>query len=459
MPPKSLALACSLLLLVIAARAQPFQPMRYDENYAFLKDSTRNLYQRLKFCPLNKKGDVYVTFGGGIRYEFDAFNNEDWGQFKAGKDNFFLQRYGLHADLHLGDRLRIYAELRSALENGRPHGPRPIDEDKGNLENYFADFRILTGRTDTLTIRGGRQEINYGSGRLISVRDGPNLRSYFTGAKLMYTHRNLSVDVLAMEADSVYTGAFDNKGTKELNLWGTYASIALPVVQHIDWYYLGIRRDNAAFQEGTENEIRQTFGMRIWRTGNGINYDLEGAYQLGRFGTGNNNIHAWAAFADVSYRFGDLKWSPQIGIRNDYMSGDKKAGDGALQSFNPIYPKAGYFSGFDPQVGAVNLIDVHPYFSALPLPNLTFNVDVAFNWRYSLHDGVYRPNGVLHLPGNPGEQRYIGTAWLVKIGYNINAWLNINFGAQLFNTGPYIDKSVAMAKSPFLTNSQLVFKF
>ena len=448
-----------MLLLTVAVRAQPFQLMRYDENYAYLNDSARNLYQRFKFDQLNKSKDIYVSFGGGIRYEFDAFNNEDWGQFKAGKDNFFLQRYDLHADLHLGERIRVYVEGRSALENGRPHGPRPIDEDKLNFENYFADFNILEGSTDTLTFRGGRQEINYGSGRLISVRDGPNLRMYLTGAKLMYTRRNLSVDAFAMEADSVYTGVLDNKGTKELNLWGTYASLAVPLLQHIDGYYIGIRRDNAPFQEGTENEVRQTVGLRVWRAGNGINYDLEGAYQLGRFGAGNTNIHAWAAFIDVSYRFGELNWSPQIGIRNDYMSGDKRAGDGELQSFDPIYPKAGYFSGFDPQVGAVNLITVHPYFAALPLPNFTFNVDVAFNWRYSLGDGVYRPNGVLHLPGTPGEQRYIGAAWLVKVGYNINAWLNINFGAQLFNTGPYIDESIPMAKNAFLTNSQLVFKF
>jgi hypothetical protein len=280
---------------------------------------------------------------------------------------------------------------------------------------------------------------------------------YFTGAKLMYTRKNLSVDLFAMEADSTYSGVFDNKGTKELNLWGAYASLAVPVLQHIDGYYLGTRRDNAPFQEGTENEIRQTFGMRFWRTGNGINYDLEGVYQLGKFGTGD--IHAWAAFFDAGYRFGELKWSPQVGLRNDYMSGDKRAGDGNLQSYDPIYPKAGYFSGFDPQVGAVNLIDLHPYFSALPLPNLTVNFDVAFNWRYSLDDGVYRPNGVLHLPGNPAEQRYIGTACLVKVGYNINAYLNINFGAQLFNTGPYIDEAVIMAKNAFLTNSQIVFKF
>src|SRR3984957_3099656 len=145
MGPRHFILVVSMLFLMFAARTQPFQLMRYDENYACLRDSIRNVYQRLKFDPLNKSKDIYVSFGGGTRWELDAFNNEDWGQFRAGKDNFFLQRYDLHADLHLGNRVRVYVEGRSALENGRPHGPRPIDEDKLNLENYFADVKILQG--------------------------------------------------------------------------------------------------------------------------------------------------------------------------------------------------------------------------------------------------------------------------------------------------------------------------
>jgi hypothetical protein len=470
MQPRKILFQLLLALLLVCGfgpwdpgSAQDFQLMRYDEDYRYFRDSSGSFYNRLKYLPLTSEGKlsangwVYLSFGGGVRWELDAFDNEDWGQFDAGKDNFFLQRYDFHADFHLGDRVRVYAELRSALENGRPHAPRPIDEDKLNMENCFFDVRIREAASDTLTFRGGRQEINYGSGRLISVRDGPNLRLYFTGAKLMYVRKDLSVDAFAMEADSVYTSYFDNKGTRELNLWGSYASLAVPVLQHVDCYYIGIRRDNAPFEEGTENEVRHTFGSRIWRTGNGFNYDLEGGYQLGRFGTGD--IRAWAAFFDVSYLFGRLQCAPQVGIRNDYMSGDKKAGDGSLQSFNPIYPKAGYFSGFDPQVGAVNLIDLHPYFALLPFPNFTFNLDVAFNWRYAKGDGVYRPNGVLHLPGTPAAARYIGTGCLIKVGYNINSYVNLNFGAQLFDIGPFIDEAFAGAKSALLTNSQLVFKF
>jgi len=44
----------SFLLMGKTASAQSFKLLRYDENYEFLKDSSRNFYERLKFIPLNQ---------------------------------------------------------------------------------------------------------------------------------------------------------------------------------------------------------------------------------------------------------------------------------------------------------------------------------------------------------------------------------------------------------------------
>src|SRR5204862_461262 len=110
----------------------------------------------------------------------------------------------------------------------------------------------------------------------------------------------------------------------------------------------------------------------------GFIYNLEGAYQFGSFGQGK--ISAWTASVDIGYLFENTVLKPSINLRNDYISGDKKAGDGNLQTFNPIYPKGGYF-GFSPQIGPVNLIDIHPYATLDLLSKLKMQVDVVFNWR------------------------------------------------------------------------------
>jgi hypothetical protein len=99
--------------------AQSFKLLRYDENYEYLKDSTDNFYNTIKFLPLNQKKDTYLSFGGEARYEYVDFNNEDWGRLDIGHNNFFLQRYDLHADLHIGKNIRVFSQVRSALQNGR----------------------------------------------------------------------------------------------------------------------------------------------------------------------------------------------------------------------------------------------------------------------------------------------------------------------------------------------------
>jgi hypothetical protein len=436
--------------------AQSFKLLRYDENYEYLKDSSDTFYNKVKFLPLNNEKNIYLSFGGEARYEYVDFNNEDWGRLNLGHNNFFLQRYDLHADLHLGERVRIFSQMRSALQNGRKNGPRGIDEDELSIQNLFVDVKAFKSQDKNLVFRVGRQELDYGSGRLISVREGPNVRLSFTGAKLMYEQKDFSVDAFVMMADSINAGVFDNTISKQLNLWGAYSKIIFQKAGNLDMYYLGIRRDNAVFEAGIAKEKRHTLGARFWKYGGGFIYNLEAAYQFGTFG--DKAIRAWTGSVDLGYLFENIKFKPSINLRNDYISGDRSKDDNTLQTFNPLYPKGGYF-GFSPQVGPVNLIDIHPYVTLDLSSKLKMQADVVFNWRYSLQDGVYRPSGVLNRPGSSSDKRYIGTAYLTNFTYSFNKYMALVSGIQYFRKGAFIEDIIPGAKSGVFYNIRLGFKF
>ena len=430
--------------------------MRFDENYSDLKDSSKGFYNSIKYLPLSRNKKCYASLGGEARIEYADFNNEDWGRFDIGHNNFLLQRYDINVDVHAGDRIRLFTQLRSAWEIGRKNGPRPIDEDKLNVQNVFIDAKLFEQKDKSLTLRIGRQEQDYGSGRLISVREGPNLRRYFDGAKIFFSSSKIFADAFIMKADTVFDGAFDNKMNHQLNLWGSYNTWIIPHAGNVDFYYVGISRKNSVFEEGIANEVRNTIGTRWWKYGGGFIYNLEWAYQFGSFGKGH--ISAWTASADIGYMFESIKGRPTINLRNDYISGDKKKGDGNLQTFNPIYPKGGYF-GFNPQVGPVNLIDIHPYSTYSVNSHLTLSADVVFNWRYSLQDGVYRPGGNFNLPGSNSKKRYIGTAWLASAQYNFNKFISFNTGIQYFQTGSFIHDEIPDYRNGVFINARLTFKF
>jgi hypothetical protein len=451
-----IVLLVSLLILAKFCHAQNFRLLRFDEDYRVLKDSARTLYHRLKYLPLSGSGRNYLSFGGEARIEADRAQNEDWGGRDVGTQVFLLQRYQLHADLHLGKRVRIFGQLRSGLENGRKTGPRPIDEDKLNLQNLFVDLIPYQKADEKITVRLGRQELQYGSGRLIDVQEGPNLRLYFDGAKLAYSSAKLNVDGFVMASGGINTGVFDNRVSRKASLWGLYSTWFAAKKLNIDLSYLGISRANARFDEGIADELRHTLGARFWNSGSGLVYNLETSYQFGSFGKGK--IRAWGGSADIGYKLGNLQGSPTLNLRSDLVSGDGKKGDGRLGTMNGLYPNGGYF-GVYPQAGPANLISLHPSLAWNPAKNVRLTLETVYNWRQSLQDGVYRPSGAFNLSSSDSGNRYMGTSYMTMAIWNINRHLNYILGAQYFDTGAYIDDIIIQHKNGFFVASQLAFKF
>src|SRR5947208_280656 len=161
----------------------PFKKVRYDENYEYLRDPLRraDYLDAIKFIPLNTNKHWYLTLGGDIRERYEYFHNNLWGRGPQDQDGYLLQRYMVHADAHFGDRFRFFTQFKSGLGDGRNGGPRPTDRDDFDLHQAFFDVRVSWSDVDSLTLRAGRQELAYGSSRLISFREEPNVRRSFDG--------------------------------------------------------------------------------------------------------------------------------------------------------------------------------------------------------------------------------------------------------------------------------------
>ena len=84
-----------------------YQLLRYQENYRSWADSSlRNPPDRLQYIGLGSNPDTYLTLGGDMRQAFEYFRNQAWTN--SGNNAYWLQRYRLLADLHVGTRFRWY---------------------------------------------------------------------------------------------------------------------------------------------------------------------------------------------------------------------------------------------------------------------------------------------------------------------------------------------------------------
>jgi hypothetical protein len=439
------------------AQQAAFKPLRYDEDYSALKtDTSSGWYSRMKYLPLSRTGNTWLSFGGEVRYQYFHFTNEDWGDAPKDKDGFILTRYLGHADLHVGKHFRTFVQLQSSLAGGKVQSPSPVDENQLDLHQAFFDVMLPLKENQTITLRMGRQEMMYGSQRLVSVREAPNNRQAFDAAKLIYQSKRLRADAFYSYYVTAKKEIFDDKLSSDIRFWGAHAAFSqVPFLHNIDAYYFGLWKAEAEYDDGTGRERRHSIGTRVWKRSSDWQYDFEGVYQWGKLA--DNNISAWTLSSNTSYIFSSTPLKPELGLKAELISGDKDHGDGRLQTFNPLFPKGAYF-GLAALIGPSNLADAHPYLNLKLSKELSWQTDYDLFWRMSGNDGIYGPNARMIYTGKNTTSTEIGQQLGTSLEYTPNPFLYFRAEFTWFKAGKYL-KEVSAGRDILMAGATMQLKF
>jgi len=425
-----------------SATPPAYKQLRYEEDYGYLRDQSRQSdpLDVIKYISLGNEGDRYLSIGGEIRQRFEYFHNPVWGQEEQDDNGYWLQRYMLHTDVHLGSRVRFFGQLKSGIEIGRAGGPRGADEDKLDLHQAFGEIRALTNGKDGLTLRIGRQEIGLGSSRLVSFREGPNVRQSFDGIRLGWRSSEWQIDGLVTKPVETKRGVFDDAWDHTRSVWGVYAVGPFRTLPKgkIDLYYLGLDRKRARFDEGIGRELRHSIGARIWGRTESWDYNTELVYQWGSFGQGR--IRSWTTASDTGYRIESIRFGPRFGLKADIASGDRDPTDGTLGTFNALFPKGAYFSEAD-LLGPYNLMDLHPSVQLNLTERISLTPDFDFFWRQSTRDGIYSVPGALIRSGRTSQARYTGSHGNLQLEWRLDRHISLTAIYLHFFPGPFLKET------------------
>lgn len=430
----------------------PYKSQHAEEDFSALKDPAKrtDLFDPLKYIPLLDKDDWVLSLGGEARERYEYFNNRNFGAGTQDHNGYLLQRYMFFGDFHLGHQTRIFSEFKSGQINFSQSSPRSTDGNQFDLHQAFFDFTIDPRSDISVTLRPGRQELAFGASRLVTLRDALNDRLTFDGVRAMATGEGWRIDGIAVRPVLTRPGVFDDITDANTNFWGAYAVKAYSAASKGggDLYYFGLHRKGAQLNQLTGREQRHTIGARLFDRVGAWDYDIEGTFQWGSFGSGE--IQAWRIAFDGGYELSSLPFRPRLHLQVDLMSGDRHQGDQNSESFNPLFPRALYF-GLIGLIGPVNLINTHPSIDFQLTEKLRATTKVDFFWRQSVNDGVYNPaGGVLRAAGN-SNATYVGSQAQAELYWEINRHLVLIANYTHFFTGQFLRETGASRDIDYVT--------
>src|SRR5262249_7566015 len=255
-----------------------------------------------------------------------------------GRDNTDdLFRLRAYADLYVTENFRIFAEFLSATSPDYVLQPILADRDPYDFLNLFIDVRTVEVGDAPVWVRVGRQELLYGSQRLVSTLDWANVRRTFQGLEAFWHTKEWDVDAFVVNPVvpvGTYTGGDHNGFTAPdrpatfAGLWTTYK---VRPGTGVDLYYLMLNNDQSVYRAPTGvpgTETFNTVGSRFWGDSNNWLWDLEGMAQFGRFGA--QPQMAWSGTVGGGYYFKDVPLTPTFWLYYDYASGSDKVSPRAL---------------------------------------------------------------------------------------------------------------------------------
>lgn len=434
-------MAALLVIAPVHAQSGHFGTFRYDDDFTAERNET-GPYASIKHIDLDGERR-YLSLGGDFRERGEYYSNSNISAHSVGDNGFALHRLLMHADMHWDDA-RVFVQLGAHEESGREPKAKPTDVDRLDVQQAFIDYAINTDGGNEWLLRLGRQEMAYGASRLISVREGPNIHLSFDGARLQFKSADWNVSAFAVRPVEINPGAFDDPSNPDQSLWGVYATTALsPPVQaqdflRGDFYYFGNKNNQAHYQNASGQERRNTFGTRFYGRAGAVDGDIELIAQGGSIE--GQTIRAFAVATDTGWTFESAFWTPRIGLRTDVISGDRRAGDGKLNTFNALYPSGSYFSEAS-LVAQANLLDYAASVTVHPMTTLSLALSYNPLWRFSTSDAVYSLPLAPLISGTSSASRSIGTQTQLLMNWQCTRFVSFKAALVRFDAGEFVERA------------------
>lgn len=430
----------------------------FDADYRYLDDpqySDRDVFDHLK--RQHPTDNWMCSLGGEERVR--SMNEVD-SRLTTVHNQYMLTRSRLYADVWYRDQVRVYAEMQDSQSTAQALPPLKSDIDHADLLDLFADVKLTEVDDHPAYVRGGRQELYYGSQRLISSSDFPNVRRTFTGVKAFYCGEKWNLDAFWVQPVQMLPNEFDRPYNQQqfVGLWSNYRPVK---GQQIDTYYLMLDNTSPTAATGSGGAegglVVNTVGARYAGDWHQLLWDFEGMYQFGTWS--NQQDSAGATVAGLGYAFSQLPATPHFWTYYEWATGQTNPDGSVHRTFDQLFPWGHAYFGYLDLVGRQNIRDLNMQLTAYPTHWITPALQFHIFRLDSARDALYAANGTaLRSDPSGAAGRDVGDEIDFTINFHLARHQEVFIGYSKLFAGYFIAQTGPNV-SPEVTYVQYSFKW
>ena len=381
------------------------------------------------------EGERRFSITGQVRNRFE-WNDADFTSGDGDLRSLLRSRVRVRGAPH--EKTRLLVELQDSRLWGEEAGT--IDGSGDAIDFHQAYLELGDLFSKSISVRLGRQELAYGSQRLVGTAGWSNVGRSFDAVKVRYGKES-TVDVFNAKLDE--TG---EAGVRDRNLWGVYGHLEHHEQHAVEPYVLYEHDGNS----GNAKLKRATAGLRsdgeyTSSAGHGTAYELEAALQAGEIG--GSDIFAFMASGSLSYS-GPSWTRPWLEVGADWLSGDGNPGESDIKAFDTrfatnheFYGLMDLFTDIPTDTGAGGLADYR----------LKGEMSASERTRVGLH--------LHHFALTKGAVKSLGQEADVILTYDFNEFCTIQWAGLIFVPGDGM-KAMRGGEDPaFKTYLQVMARF
>jgi len=346
----------------------------------------------------------WLQLGGQIRGRFEAPSGTS--MINSSPDAYYASRIRVDLGVQPAPWLRFFAQAQDARVGAYNTAPAPGTlYNPMDLRQGYAELTFEAGVS--VRLRAGRQEMAFGSERLIGPADF-NISKTVDALDLTLKRGRAKVDLLAGSAVLIDPTRFDRHRPGE-HFYGAYGSIAgvLPGM-NVEPYLLFKQTLQIKSETGAPGDaLVVSPGLRLFGKAPGrLDYTLEAIVQRGSYSS--DRVVAMGQAYVAGWTVTDSAFKPRVSVEYNNASGDPTQKDGVRGTFDQFYPSNHSNYGMIDQFGWKNLKNWRAGFDCLPAGKIKLRLDFNQFYLATVRDSLYNSSGASIVLNRNATSGHIG---------------------------------------------------